>query len=144
MRYSICILFALVLLQGCVWERNWDLGTCTRTSSGTYGRVVTIPKTSSTVWLLLVAHHEDSTISGAPSMKVAVRNIGKETVQIQGIAPFVLLRPGEVHEITTPQVEANRIPVCSFVAKTKIEVEILSALPERTTISVAANSSDGA
>ena len=77
-------------------------------------------------------------------MKVAVRNIGKETVQIQGIAPFVLLRPGEVHEITTPQVEANRIPVCSFVAKTKIEVEILSALPERTTISVAANSSDGA
>jgi hypothetical protein len=143
MRYTIFILFILVLLQGCAWERNWDLGACARTPTGSYGRVVTIPKTSSTVWLLLVVHREDSAISGVPSMKIAVRNIGNKTIQIQGIVPSVLLQPGEIHEITTPQAEVNRIPVCSFVTKSKIAVDILSGLPEKTAISLAANSSDG-
>jgi hypothetical protein len=76
-------------------------------------------------------------------MKIAIRNMGQETIQIQGIVPFVLLRPGEIHELTTPQAEVNRIPVCIFVTRSKIAVDILSGLPERTTVSLAANSSDG-
>jgi hypothetical protein len=76
-------------------------------------------------------------------MKIAVRNEGNATIQIQGIVPSVLLRPGETHELTTPQADAHRIPVCCFISKSKIAVDILSDLPKGTTVSLAANSSDG-
>ena len=88
-------------------------------------------------------HHEDPKVSGAPSMRIAIRNEGPETIEIQGAAPFVYLRPGETHQLTTPKVDVNDIWICCFVAKSRVAVDILSGQPERATISLAAYSSDG-
>src|SRR5277367_168062 len=44
-RSLLSAVFLVIFVQGClVWERNWDLGACKESSTGSYGCIVKVPK----------------------------------------------------------------------------------------------------
>lgn len=146
MKKAIPILL-LMLLQGCMtWSRHWDLGVCRESSIGIYSCAVRIPKCSAVVHLIVKIHHENTQKVGAESMTIRIQNKESHAIEIQGIAPFVHLKPDASYELITPRLEINDIDICSFDTHSgsiKVIVDVLSGKPAEATISIAAGASDG-
>jgi hypothetical protein len=137
MKKVIPILF-LVLLQGCLmWSRQWDLGTCRELSPGIYSCIVKVkfPKSFDGVSVGVNIFFETEKHLPVKNLKIRIENEESHTIQIQGISPFVLLKPGESHELTvTVGQDTNGAYVCGFGESARVKFEVSGENLDGTTI----------
>ena len=100
MKKTVPILF-LLLLQGCLmWSWQRDLGTCRELSPGVYGCVVRVPRSEQLVSVGANIVYMGENHVPIKSLRVRITNEESHEIQVQGISPFVFLKPGESCEFT--------------------------------------------
>lgn len=153
-------LLLLILVQGCslnlgaltggVYQREWNLGACSESSDGTYGRTVKIPKSSVNVNVFLTIHRSDASIPEDKTMGIRIKNMESHAIELLGKQ----LEPNENFEFNiNPEYwkdsrgeNSGRGGIGSFnmvKGSMKIRIDILSGRPKGATIDIGAMASEG-
>jgi hypothetical protein len=113
---TIISLFFVLLLQGCMtWSRQWDLGICREFSTGECSCAVKVPKSSEVVNVGVNILFGTAQHGPVKSLRIQIKNEESRAVQIQGVSPFVILGPGESHELNvTVGQDTYGAYVCAF------------------------------
>lgn len=141
-------LASLFFIQGCVICRHWNFGTCRESTPNIYSCSFKAPKFSAGVDLFLIIHRAtNSPIPEEKTMRIRIQNNGNQDAHIQGIVPFVNLKPRESFEFNiVPSYESNKGSICSLdthEGSNKITIDILSGIPKGATVEIVGNSCDG-
>jgi hypothetical protein len=146
--------FLCALMTGCgtvfalLVERNWDLGVCRESESGSCGCAVKVPKCLAGVGLFAKVEPE-SIAAGHPfetgNLRFRMQNQESHMVVIQGLeTEFVILQPGESTILKARSGGDKLGYICSLdtsEAPLRFTIEVLGR-PEGATIRILGHSSD--
>lgn len=140
MKKAVPFLF-LILLQGClVWSRQWDLGMCRELSPGHYSCTLKIPKSSEVVSVGVKIFYKTEKHVQAKKLRIRIENEESHTIQIQGISPFVLLKPNETTEFDVKVGPATKgvdgAYICAFNTAVRVKFDIYGENLDGSTIRI--------
>jgi hypothetical protein len=140
MRKSIPLLF-IFLLQGCLtWSRQWDLGVCQELSPGHFSCNLKIPNSSDGVNVGANIFYRAEKYIPVTILKIRIENEESHVIQIQGISPFVLSKPNEIHEFTVKVGPATKgvdgAYTCAFNTAVRVKLDIFGENLDDATIKI--------
>jgi len=130
-----------------MWSRQWDLGTCPKISTGVYSCVLKVPKSSAVVNVGADIIHKTDNYIPVKSLRIRIENEESHEIQIQGISPFVILKPGESHEFTVMVGPATKgvdgAYICAFNTAVRVKIDIFGEILDDATIKIDGLGGDG-
>ena len=138
-------ILCLILAQGCLTgSRHYDFG---ETSSGVFSCIIKVPNYGDGVSVGAdIVHHTEKYIP-VKSLRVRITNEESHEIQIQGIHPFVLLKPGESHEFTVEAGPATKgvdgAYICGFGEAVRVKLDISGEHLDDTTIKITGDGAYG-
>ena len=113
-----------------MWSRQWSFGSCQKMAPGHYSCHLQIPKSCDVVSIGAKIFYRTEKHVPVTSLRIRIENEESHEIQIQGISPSVLLKPGESHDFTVTAGLATKgvdgAYICAFNTAARVKLDIFS------------------